>query len=374
MATDESIDRGDTTAAIQRRDVEFISGGVPCAAWLYTTPGASEPRPMVIMGHGLGAVREMRLAAFAERFAANGWSVLVFDYRHLGASGGQPRQLLDIGRQLADWHAAVAFARTLPEVDVERIALWGTSFGGGHVLQVGSRDPQVAAIVAQCPFTDGPASLISRLRTGPLSAVALMAAGILDTACSWLGIRPILMPMAGTSWMPAFVASPGAMAGASALLPAGTRLSRRSSALLRWLPTVRARVSENIELTIADDEREPVTTVGRDSMWGVLRGPDNDFDAANALAARLVLRLPLYRPGRAMAHSSVPTLLCVCDNDAAAPAKTTKLRAQGLAHVHVKTYPCDHFDIYLGTYFEDAVSDQIDFLTKQFANTAHAAT
>ncbi|MEU2089659.1 alpha/beta hydrolase [Nocardia beijingensis] len=374
MATGESIDRGDTTAAIQRRDVEFISGGVPCAAWLYTTPGASEPRPMVIMGHGLGAVREMRLAAFAERFAANGWSVLVFDYRHLGASGGQPRQLLDIGRQLADWHAAVAFARTLPEVDVERIALWGTSFGGGHVLQVGSRDPQVAAIVAQCPFTDGPASLISRLRTGPLSAVALMAAGILDTACSWLGIRPLLMPMAGTSWMPAFVASPGAMAGASALLPAGTRLSRRSSALLRWLPTVRARVSENIELTIADDEREPVTTVGRDSMWGVLRGPDNDFDAANALAARLVLRLPLYRPGRAMAHSSVPTLLCVCDNDAAAPAETTKLRAQGLAHVHVETYPCDHFDIYLGTYFEDAVRDQIDFLTKQFANTAHDAT
>ncbi|VFB01266.1 alpha/beta hydrolase [Nocardia cyriacigeorgica] len=367
MAIDEPIDRGAATVAIHRRDVEFVSGGVPCAAWLYTTPGASEPRPMVIMGHGLGAVREMRLAAFAERFAANGWSVLVFDYRHLGASGGQPRQLLDIGRQLADWQAALAFARTLPEVDVERIALWGTSFGGGHVLQVGSGNPQVAAIVAQCPFTDGPASLISRLRTGPLSAVALMAAGILDTACSWLGLRPILMPMAGTSWMPAFVASPDAIAGASALLPPGTRLSRRSSDLLKRLPSVRARLSKNIELTVAD-EREPDTMVGRDSMWGVLRGPDNDFDAANALAARLALRLPLYRPSRAMARSSVPTLLCVCDNDAAAPAATTKRRARGLAHVQVETYPCDHFDIYLGTYFEDAVRDQIVFLSKQFAN------
>ncbi|WP_280511133.1 alpha/beta hydrolase [Nocardia farcinica] len=373
MATDESIDRGAATAAVQRRDVEFRSDGVPCAAWLYTTPGAPGPRPIVIMGHGLGAVREMRLAAFAERFAANGWSVLVFDYRHLGASGGRPRQLLDIGRQLADWRAAVAFARTLPEVDVDRIALWGTSFGGGHVLQVGSGNPQVAAIVAQCPFTDGPASLISRLRTGPLSAVALMAVGILDTARSWLGSKPILMPMAGTSWMPAFVASPDAIAGASALLPPGTRLSRRSSALLRRLPSVRARLSENIELTIADD-REPVTKVGRDSIWGVLRGPDNDFDAANALAARLVLRLPLYRPGRAMARSGVPTLLCVCDNDAAAPAETTKRRARGLAHVRVKTYPCDHFDIYLGTYFEDAVRDQIDFLAEQFADTVPAAT
>ncbi|MFC9968894.1 alpha/beta hydrolase [Nocardia ignorata] len=373
MATDEPIDRGEAAAAIRRRDVEFLSGGVPCAAWLYSAPGTSGPRPMVIMGHGLGAVREMRLEAFAERFAANGWSVLVFDYRHLGASGGQPRQLLDIDRQLADWRAAVDFARTLSEVDVERIALWGTSFGGGHVLQVGSGNPQVAAIVAQCPFTDGPASLISRLRTGPLSAVALMAAGILDTACSWLGIKPILMPMAGTSWMPAFVASPDAIAGASALLPPGTRLSRRTSALLRRLSSVRARLSQNIELTIAD-EREPVTTVGRDSIWGVLRGPDNNFDAANALAARLVLRLPLYRPGRAMARSGVPTLLCVCDNDAAAPAETTKLRARGLAHVHVETYPCDHFDIYLGTYFEDAVRDQIDFLTKQFAKAARTAS
>ncbi|MCP2295729.1 Alpha/beta hydrolase family protein [Nocardia amikacinitolerans] len=372
MADNEPIDRGEA-ATIQRRDVEFLSDGVPCAAWLYTTPGAAEPRPMVIMGHGLGAVREMRLEAFAERFAAHGWSVLVFDYRHLGASGGQPRQLLDIGRQLTDWRSAVAFARTLPEVDVERIALWGTSFGGGHVLQVGSRDPHLAAIVAQCPFTDGPASLISRLRTGPLSAVALMAAGILDTACSWLGIRPILMPMAGTSWLPAFVASRDAIAGASALLPRGTLLSRRTSTLLRRLPSVRARLSENIELTAAG-AREPATKVGRDSMWGVLRGPDNDFDAANALAARLVLRLPLYRPGRAMANSSIPTLLCVCDNDAAAPAKTTKLRARGLAHVRVETYPCDHFDIYLGTYYEDAVRDQIDFLTKQFANAAHAAT
>ncbi|MEV0332512.1 alpha/beta fold hydrolase [Nocardia sp. NPDC050717] len=368
MATDEPIDRGGAAAAIRRRDVEFRSDGVPCAAWLYTAPGVSEPRPTVIMGHGLGAVREMRLAAFAERFAASGWTVLVFDYRHLGASGGQPRQLLDIDRQLADWRAALDFARTLPEVDVERIALWGTSFGGGHVLQVGSGNPQVAAIVAQCPFTDGPASLIARLRTGPLSAVALMAAGILDTACSWLGIKPILLPMAGTSWMPAFVASRDAIAGASALLPPGTRLSRRTSAVLRRLPSVRARLAQNIELT--SDEREPVTTVGRDSVWGVLHGPDNDFDAANALAARLALRLPLYRPGRAMARSGVPTLLCVCDNDAAAPAEPTERHARGLAHVQVENYPCDHFDIYLGTYFEDAVRDQIDFLSKQFADAA----
>ncbi|AYF77743.1 alpha/beta fold hydrolase [Nocardia yunnanensis] len=358
--------------AVRRREVSFPSGQDDCAAWLYTAAGLDGPRPMVIMGHGLGAVREMRLDAFAQRFAEAGWSVLVFDYRHLGASGGAPRQLLDIRRQRADWHAALAFARTLREIDVDRIALWGSSFGGGHVLQVASEDTNIAAVVAQCPFTDGPASLRARIRTGPLSAVALTVAGVLDTIGSWFGAKPILLPMAGTSWMPAFVASPDALAGASALLPAGTRLSRRSSAVLTRLPSVRARVSKNIALTEIDGEPEPVTGVGRDSVWGVLRGPNGEFDAANALAARLALRLPLYRPGRALARFSTPTLLCVCDNDAAAPAKTTRRRAQGLAHVHVQNYPCDHFDIYVGEHFERAVRDQLHFLATQFDYTAAA--
>ncbi len=358
--------------AVRRSEVSFRSGRDECAAWLYSSPDLNGPRPMVIMGHGLGAVREMRLDAYAQRFAEAGWSVLVFDYRHLGASGAAPRQLLDIGRQRADWHAALAFVRTIPEVDVDRIALWGSSFGGGHVLQVASEDTRIAAVVAQCPFTDGPASLRSRIRTGPLSVVALTAAGVLDTVGSWFGAKPILLPMAGTSWMPAFVASPDALAGASALLPAGTRLSRRTSALLKRLPSVRAQVSKNIELTEDDGAQEPMTGVGRDSMWGVLRGPDGEFDAANALAARLALRLPLDRPGRALARSRTPTLLCVCDDDAAAPAKTTKRHARGLAHVHVQSYPCDHFGIYVGEHFEHAVRDQLYFLATQFDYTARA--
>jgi pimeloyl-ACP methyl ester carboxylesterase len=359
----------DERPAIRRREVVFTSGGEECVAWLYTAPDLTGPRPTVIMGHGLGAVREMRLDAYAERFAEADWSVLVFDYRHLGASGGLPRQLLDIGKQRADWHAALAFARTLPEVDADQIAVWGTSFGGGHVLQVASEDARLAAVIAQCPFTDGPASLRSRVRTGPLSVAALVAVGILDTIGSWFGAKPLLLPMAGTPWMPAFVASTDALAGSSALLPAGTRLSRRTSALLKRLPSLRAQVSKNIELTDLDGP----TAIGRDSMWGVLSGPNGEFAAANALAARLVLHLPFDRPGRALAGSRTPTLLCVCDNDKAAPAEATRRHARGLAHVHVRNYPCDHFDIYVGDHFENVIRDQIDFLATQFDNTAQLA-
>src|SRR3712207_3531628 len=115
-----------------REDVSFESGGTRCAAWLYRPHGGG-PHPAIVMGHGPGGVRHMRLDAYAERFSAAGFVVLLFDYRHWGDSAGEPRQLLDIGRQLDDWRAAFRFARALDGVDVERVALWGTSFAGGHV-------------------------------------------------------------------------------------------------------------------------------------------------------------------------------------------------------------------------------------------------
>ncbi len=78
------------------------------------------------------------------------------------------QQLLDIDMQLADWPAAVDFARTLPELDPDRIALWGKSFGVGHVIEPAARLPGIAAAVAQCPFTDGLASIGA---VNPLTAI-----------------------------------------------------------------------------------------------------------------------------------------------------------------------------------------------------------
>src|SRR5437667_265384 len=126
-----------------RLDVAFPSSGDECRAWLFM-PDAERP-PLVILGHGLGATREYGLEPYAERFADAGIAALVFTYRHFGDSGGQPRQLLDIERQLGDWAAALAYARSLDGIDHERIALWGTSFAGGHVIEAAARDGAVAA-------------------------------------------------------------------------------------------------------------------------------------------------------------------------------------------------------------------------------------
>jgi dienelactone hydrolase len=100
------------------------------------------------MAHGFSLTRHDGLPAYAERLAAAGADVLLFDYRHLGDSPGQPRQRFRKAAQLEDWRAAVAAARARPEVDGERIVLWGFSFGGAHAVETAAADGTIAATIA----------------------------------------------------------------------------------------------------------------------------------------------------------------------------------------------------------------------------------
>lgn len=176
-----------------RQDVAFPSAGEQCAGWLWEpAPGTGkEPVPCVVLGHGFSATKEARLDAYGERFAAAGYAALAFDYRHFGDSSGQPRELLDIGLQLADWGAALAFGRARPAVDPDRIVLWGTSFAGGHVLSVAAGDPRVAAVIAQVPHVDGPATMRAMK---PWIAAGAVAAGLADRALARLGRGPLYVP------------------------------------------------------------------------------------------------------------------------------------------------------------------------------------
>jgi fermentation-respiration switch protein FrsA (DUF1100 family) len=103
--------------------------------------------------HGFTRTRD-QLTFYAEAFAGAGLAVLTFDYRHFGESEGSPRQVVDIDKQIEDWRSAIAMARTLDRVDSKRIALWGSSLSGGHVINLAAEDPTLAAAVAQVPAID----------------------------------------------------------------------------------------------------------------------------------------------------------------------------------------------------------------------------
>ena len=62
-----------------RRDIEFDAEGTTLRGWFYPAAGTSGAAPVIVMAHGLSAVKEMYLDTYAEAFAEAGLGALVFD-------------------------------------------------------------------------------------------------------------------------------------------------------------------------------------------------------------------------------------------------------------------------------------------------------
>jgi uncharacterized protein len=137
-----------------RTEVEFSSEGTTCRGWLYT-PSGEGPFPAVVLAGGWCYERELVMPYYAEAFAAAGIAALVFDYRNLGVSDGEPRQHLDPWAQIRDYRNALSFLERRAEIDADRLGAWGISYSGGHVLILGATDPRVKCIVSQIPVVDG---------------------------------------------------------------------------------------------------------------------------------------------------------------------------------------------------------------------------
>ena len=138
-----------------KKEVEFLSDGTLVRATLILPDAATDPVPAVVMGGGWCYVKEIVMPHYATAIVAAGAAVLMFDYRHSGASEGQPRQLIDPARQIEDFKNAVTFVSGLPEIDATHIGVWGISYAGGHVLAVGASDPRVKCVISNIPVVDG---------------------------------------------------------------------------------------------------------------------------------------------------------------------------------------------------------------------------
>src|SRR6266704_3175237 len=185
---------GGVRVSVEREKVRFASGGTECAAWHY--PGTNGA--CVIMAGGGAVTKEPGTDPFAKRFNDAGFAVLAFDYRRLGESGGQPRQVVRIREQLADWQAAIAFASTMPGVDPATLAIWGFSLSGGHVFRVVARNPQLAAAIAQTPLADGVVATSKAGRHQTPLAMLTTPDGLDGAAPRQTGMTEIELP-AGTS-------------------------------------------------------------------------------------------------------------------------------------------------------------------------------
>ena len=136
-----------------RRNVSFTSQGVQCSGWLYIPDDlvAGEKAPALVMANAITATKEMVLPAYAEKFAAAGYVSLAFDFRFLGESEGEPRGQIFATEQIEDLRNAISWLSLQPEVDPNRIGVWGASFGGAHVLYLAAFDKRIKAAVAAIP-------------------------------------------------------------------------------------------------------------------------------------------------------------------------------------------------------------------------------
>ena len=145
-----------------RQDVEFVSEGVLLRGWLLLPEGAG-PHPGVVVTGGFGGVKEVFLAHdYPQVFCDAGLAVLVYDHINCGASDGLPRRELDPIKQQRGYKDAITFLAAHPDVDAERIGIWGTSYSGGHVLAVGAADRRVRCVVSQAMTISGRDNTIAR--------------------------------------------------------------------------------------------------------------------------------------------------------------------------------------------------------------------
>lgn len=294
--------------------IEFQSKGVRLRGDHYAPEtdklAGAQGAPCVVMAHGLSMTRDGGLAPFAQAFAAAGCHVVVFDYRYFGGSDGKPRELVAVHRQLADWRAAIDFTRTIEGVDPDRVALWGTSYSGGHVVELASHDPRIAAAVSQVPNLDGLATLRFLLKHEPPRRLLWLGSVIVRDALRGLFRRE-----------PLYVKSIGR-------------------------------------------EGERAAYVNSESFEQVEQIAGPDFK--NRFAPRDFLRPPPYRPCRRIEKMPCRLLLIGAERDTLTPFAPVAAAAKKLGdRCEFVSFPIGHFGAYVEPTLSQSLKLQTEFLVRE---------
>lgn len=275
--------------------------GTTIVAHIYAA--GTQPAPVIVVCTGFGGTQDTpAIVAAAQAFAEAGLHAVTFDYRSFGLSGGEVRQVTSVRKQLDDIRALVRHVRTLPSVDPDRVALWGSSLGGGHALTLAAEDPRIAATVVQVPFNGFPTRVEGRALSDSLR---LLRAAVHDRLRGWLGLPPRYVKAVG---------APSELA---------------------------VMVGEGANRTIASLKSE---------SW------------RNQVAPRGLLDMMWYRPGDGAHRIAGPLLVCVAADDAETQADTTRHLADSAPDGREITYEGTHFDIYRPDVRRRVLKDQVQFL------------
>ncbi|MDH2625194.1 alpha/beta hydrolase [Acinetobacter baumannii] len=281
---------------------------VPCdqemiAADFYI-PKTNNKSAVIIMAHGFAGLRQFKLIQYAQRFAQAGYAVILFDYRYWGGSTGKPREMISINSQLEDWKTMIQYASTCKFIDNRRIVLWGTSLSGGYALSLASELKNIQAIMVQIPYVDGAETAkLYPLQRYP-QALKLSSQ---DYMGSKMGLKPKRLPVV-------------------------------DQYKLCFMPTA-------------------------DSYYGYLSIVNPDYYWSGEVPARVFFNLMRYRPIQLVRQINIPVLFIAAQHDSLIPIESSREAATNIApFVSYHEWNMKHFDIYHGSWFEKAVTTQLEFL------------
>lgn len=292
-----------------RKGKWFSSHGARCFGWLWLPLGEASPPPVVIMAHGFGAQMDFGLPAFAERFVASGMAVFMFDYRNFGKSEGEPRNLVSPKRHLQDWEAVVEFVKGLKEIDANRMALWGSSFSGGHVIVTAAKHPEVRAVVAQVPFVVG---FSTSLKLGMGYMLEGTAYFLLDALRLITFTNPYYVPIVNDPDRFGIMNTPESKPGYLKIVP-------------------------------------------KETAW------------KNEAPARCLVPTVFYRPIAKAKKVKSPALLIAAENDSLIDLGAVKKTAKNMPNATLRKVPCGHFDVYSGEMFERVIKAEVEFLSQHLS-------
>jgi dipeptidyl aminopeptidase/acylaminoacyl peptidase len=287
---------------------------------------SSSPPPIVVMAHGLGLVQDASLDPFIRAFQDEGYAVMTFDYATFGYSEGLPRHQVIPSRHVEDLRSAIDHVRKnlYGTVDTDRIALWGTSLGGGHVLKVSADDSKVRAVVANVPH-----------------------------------VKSAFESILGTILRDPYHASLG--------------LLKISGALLKWIVTKFLNA-----LSISSDTTTYIPLHGLPGSSAMMQNPGDDAGYGslvknlpatlrwnNLASVSSVVPVLLYRPFNTVHQITSPTLFISAEEDTLCPAADSFAAVKKMnpdkARLHVMK-GLGHFDIYSGEALQVVLNETIRFL------------
>lgn len=239
----------------------------------------------VIMAHGLAGEKQCGLPNFAEFYASLGYSVCVFDHRGFGQSTGPVKNLVDKNSQIQDWKTVIEYLKQTYKLINQKIILWGYSFSGAHVLTLASEHP-FKGIIANFPHVDGLASLTLYPKKYLLPATYI---ALQDLAYATVG-KVKTMPVVAKNRF-AVLAGADCYAGYYSLIPDH----------LKW---------------------------------------------DNAVPARIIASIGLYRPTTIVAKINCPILLTGASQDSLIPIQATRKMAEKNGQIRYFEYDCGHFDLF----------------------------